>query len=165
MVFSAPTRFWSATAYRMVAQRFLFSCLDQEKTAGALYKNFYLNFQTFPASETGFDCRIGLKNMFPKLWKTFPQKITSGRFILKKQLFEHFEKCSLNVSSSSFECIVIFVIFFFHHPCSFMVYYYLCDIFNLENIYYFPSGSGGPDLTPSLLHSFTPSLHHFPLDI
>ena len=35
-------------------------------------------------------------------------------------------------------------------------------IFNLENIYYFPSCSGG---MISLHHSFTPSLGHFPLDI
>ena len=36
-------------------------------------------------------------------------------------------------------------------------------LFNLENIYYFPSCTGGPisllhSFTPSLLHSFTPSL-------
>ena len=37
----------------------------------------------------------------------------------------------------------------------------LISIFNLENIYYFPSCRGG---TISLLHSFTPSLLHFPLD-
>jgi len=34
--------------------------------------------------------------------------------------------------------------------------------FNLENIYYFSSCSGG---TISLHHSITPSLLHFPLDI
>ena len=38
-------------------------------------------------------------------------------------------------------------------------------IFNLENIYYFPSCGGGPislhhSFTPSLHHSITPSLHH-----